>query len=136
MKTLQDFRAGDTFSLERECDRYRPVYYAAVSGDFNPLHIDPEVARGVGLPGTILHGMCTYAWLSEACVAYLEDPARLVRLWARFARPVSAGDRVRFEGRCVAVEGQRLRLQIAVVNQRGEDVLKGAVAEAVVEEAP
>ena len=42
MKRLQDFTVGDTFELVREVDPYRPIYYAAASGDFNPIHIDRE----------------------------------------------------------------------------------------------
>ena len=133
MKDLADFHVGDSFALARECDRYRPIYYAAASGDFNPIHLDPEVARRAGLPGAILQGMCTMAWLADACVAYFEDPTRIARLEARFATPVAAGDVVRFEGRCVAVEGGRVRVEVAARNQRGEEVLRHARAEAVLE---
>jgi 3-hydroxybutyryl-CoA dehydratase len=129
VKSLTDFRAGDTFELTREADRYRPVYYAAVSGDFNPIHIDPEVGRAAGFPGAILQGMCTMAWLADACTAYLGDPARVKRLKVRFARPVVVGDVVTFRGRCVAVEGPVVRLEIEARNQRGEEVLKWASAE-------
>ena len=129
MKTLADFRAGDTFELTREADRYRPIYYAAVSGDFNPIHIDPEVGRAAGFPGAILQGMCTMAWLADACTAYLGDPARVKRLRVRFSRPVVVGDVVTFRGRCVAVEGPVVRLEVEARNQRGEEVLKGASAE-------
>lgn len=129
MKTLADFRAGDTFEMTREADRYRPVYYAAVSGDFNPIHIDPEVGRAAGFPGAILQGMCTMAWLADACTAYLGDPARVKRLRVRFSRPVVVGDVVTFRGRCVAVEGPVVRLEVEARNQRGEEVLKDASAE-------
>jgi 3-hydroxybutyryl-CoA dehydratase len=129
VKGLADFRAGDTFELTREADRYRPVYYAAVSGDFNPIHIDPEVGRAAGFPGAILQGMCTMAWLADACTAYLGDPARVKRLRVRFSRPVVVGDVVTFRGRCVAVEGPVVRLEIEARNQRGEEVLKDASAE-------
>jgi acyl dehydratase len=130
MKTLADFRVGDSLELVRRCDPYRPIYYAAVSGDFNPIHLDAEVGRQAGRAGVILQGMCTMAWLAEACVSYFEHPARLTRLEARFARPVSAGDVVRFAGRCVAVEGGRVRVEVTATNQRGEEVLTRAAAEA------
>ncbi len=129
MKTLQDFTVGDTFESVREVDRYRPIYYAAASGDFNPIHIDPNVGRAAGYDGAILQGMCTYAWLAEACVEYLGDPVRLARVRARFTKPVQVGDVIRFEGRCTAIEGGTLRLEVSAKNQRGEEVLKGAVAE-------
>jgi 3-hydroxybutyryl-CoA dehydratase len=133
MKELSAFRVGDAFELTRTCDRYRPVYYAAASGDFNPIHIDAEVGRLAGQPGAILQGMCTMAWFGEACVRYFEDPARIVKLEVRFAKPVAAGDTVRFEGRCVSVTGGRVRVEVSARNQRGEDVLKNAAAEALVE---
>jgi acyl dehydratase len=132
MKTLRDFRVGDTFALERTCDRYRPVYYAAASGDFNPIHIDPEVGRMAGQPGAILQGMCTMAWLADACVRYFEDPGRIRKLKVRFSKPVSVGDVVAFQGRCVAVEGPVVRVEVTARNQAGDEVLKGAVAEGLV----
>ncbi len=134
VKRLEDFAVGDTFESVREVDRYRPIYYAAVSGDFNPIHIDPALGRAAGHDGAILQGMCTYAWLADACAEYLGDPARLAHLRARFTRAVQVGDRVRFAGRCTAVEGRAVRLEVAATNQRGEEVLKGAVAEGRVEE--
>jgi acyl dehydratase len=133
VKPLAAFRTGDTFELTREADRYRPIYYAAVSGDFNPIHIDPEVGRAAGFPGAILQGMCTMAWLADACTAYLGDPARVKRLRVRFSRPVVVGDVVTFRGRCVAVEGPVVRLEVEARNQRGEEVLQGATVEGWVE---
>jgi acyl dehydratase len=134
MKRLQDFTVGDTFESVREVDAYRPVYYAAVSGDFNPIHIDAAVGRAAGYQGVILQGMCTYAWLADACVEYLDDPARLARLRARFTKPVQVGDVIRFAGRCSAVEGGRVRLEVTVRNQNGDEVLKSAVAEGLIRE--
>jgi len=133
MKRLEDFTVGDTFVSVREVDAYRPVYYAAASGDFNPIHIDPAVGRAAGYQGVILQGMCTYSWLADACVEYLGDPARLARLRAKFTKPVQVGDVLRIEGRCTGIEGARLRLEVSVRNQRGDDVLKAAVAEGRVE---
>jgi acyl dehydratase len=134
VKPASDFHVGDTFELVRTADRYRPIYYAAVSGDFNPLHVDPEVGRAAGFPNAILQGMCTMAWFADACTAYLGDPARVKRLRVRFSRPVVVGDVVTFQGRCVAVEGPIVRLEVVARNQRGEDVLRGATAEGWLEE--
>ena len=134
MKRRADFAVGDVFRAEREVDPFRSVYYASASGDFNPIHIDPSVAAAAGFRGVILQGMCTYAWAAEACVAYLGDPARLRRLKVRFSRPVQVGDVLTFEGRCTAIEGSTLRLELTARNQAGEEVLKGVTAEAVVPE--
>jgi 3-hydroxybutyryl-CoA dehydratase len=133
MKRLEDFTVGETFRSVREVDAYRPIYYAAASGDFNPIHIDPNVGRAAGYQGVILQGMCTYAWLADACAAYLGDPARLARVRARFTKPVQVGDVITLEGRCAAIEGRTLRLEVVARNQHGEEVLKGVVADGRIE---
>jgi acyl dehydratase len=129
---MKRFTQGDTFEWVREVDPYRPVYYAGASGDYNPIHIDQAVGQAAGYKGVILQGMCTFSWLTDACVSYLGDPALLKRLRARFTKPLQVGDVIRFQGRCVAVEGARVRLEVSATNQAGEEVLKGATAEAVV----
>jgi len=126
---MRRFTVGDTFEWVREVDRYRPVYYAGASGDYNPIHIDQAVGRAAGYEGVILQGMCTFAWLSEVCVTYLGDASRLRRLRARFTKPVQVGDVIRFRGRCVGVDGATVRLEISATNQDGEEVLRGATAE-------
>lgn len=127
-----EFRVGDTFTLERTCDPHRPLYYAAASGDFNEIHIDPKVGEKAGLGGVILHGMCTMAWMVEAAVAYVGDPARIVRSRTRFARPVLIGDTLSYRGKVTQIVDGRLTAEISATNQRGEDVLKGGVVEALV----
>ena len=135
MKRLRDFTVGDTFEAVREVDPYRPVYYAAASGDFNPIHIDAKVGQAAGYSGVILQGMCTFSWLSDACVAYLGDPARLRRIRARFTKPVQVGDVITFRGRCAAIDGARVKLEISATNQTGDEVLRAAMAEGEVGEA-
>jgi acyl dehydratase len=114
--------------LERECDRYRPIYYAAASGDFNPIHLDKELAQAVGLPGNILHGMCTMAWAAEAAIDALGgDPGDLKSLQVRFSRPVKIDDRITFTAEVVAGSAPG-KLQIKATNQDGQEVLKNATA--------
>jgi acyl dehydratase len=130
MPPASAFAVGDTFSVVRKVDPYRPIYFAAASGDFNPIHIDPAVSLQAGYQGVILQGMCTFSWLADACAGYLGDPGRLRRVAARFTKPVAVGDVVTFQGRCTAVSADTLRIEVSATNQRGEEVLKGAVAEA------
>ncbi len=130
MKTIGDFHVGDTFELVRTCDPYRPIYYAAASGDFNPIHIDPEVGRQAGYSGIILQGMCTLAWFADACARYFGDPGRITRVRARFSKPVNIGDVITFRGCCVALEGGTVRVEVSATKQSGEEVLRGAIAEA------
>ncbi len=95
-----------------------------LSGDLNPLHLDPEVARAAGFERPILHGLCTYGIAGRAILAALcaNSPARLRRLDARFTAPAypgetietriwTGGGRVRFEsfsverGVCILAHG-------------------------------
>lgn len=131
-----EVRVGDEFTYERTVDRYRPIFYAAASGDFNPIHIDDEVGKKAGLGGVILHGMCTMAWMAEAAVSFVGDPTRITQLKTRFSRPVSIADTITFKGRVTAVAGGLMTAEISAVNQRGEDVLRAAVVEARLEERP
>lgn len=70
-----------------------------LSGDFNPLHIDPAVARTAGFDRPILHGMCTYAVVGRALLASLcdNDAVRLRRLDARLSAPVYPGETISVE---------------------------------------
>jgi acyl dehydratase len=66
-------------------DKYLPHRYAGASGDFNPIHIDPEFARQVGLPSNILHGLYSMAQVARACTAAAGgDPRSLRRLSVQF----------------------------------------------------
>jgi acyl dehydratase len=121
---------NDTFSLVRTCDRYRPIYYAAASGDFNPIHLDAEVAKDAKLGGTILQGLCTLGWAVEAFINYLGDPGLVSRVRVRFSKPVALEDTITYSGTVVAIEAGLVRAEVSAKNQRGDDVLKGAVLEA------
>ena len=70
-----------------------------LSGDFNPLHADPEVAKAAGFPRPILHGLCTFGVAGHALLRTLcgYDPARLKRMQVRFSAPVFPGETVRTE---------------------------------------
>ncbi|TDD71885.1 dehydratase [Jiangella aurantiaca] len=68
------------------------VRYAGASGDFNPIHWNERVAKSVGLPGVIAHGMLTMALAGRLLTDWLGDPAAVVEYGVRFARPVVVPD--------------------------------------------
>jgi acyl dehydratase len=77
--------AGDNFELTVTPDRYLTVRYAGASGDFNPIHIDEEFAKQVGLPGRILHGLWSMAQVARAATdAAGGDPTALRSLSVQF----------------------------------------------------
>lgn len=98
--------------------------YAEASGDHNPIHLDDEFARSVGLPGVIAHGMLQLGQLASVAVEEAGDPRRIRRLSCRFAGIVRPGDEITYSAE--PVEGG---LRLSAVNQNGEAVLSKAVAE-------
>lgn len=112
-----------------DADRVRR--YAETSGDDNPIHTDDQVARGVGLEGTIIQGMLLMALADEALAAW-RPQASCRRLTARFARPAMTGTTITVAGRVVkteTVEGIPLATLRIFIRDSGGVVV--AMAEAV-----
>ncbi|MBG0563380.1 MaoC family dehydratase [Actinoplanes aureus] len=68
------------------------VRYAGASGDFNPIHWSDRIAKSVGLPGVIAHGMFTMALVGRAVTAWAGAPDAVVEFSVRFSRPVPVPD--------------------------------------------
>jgi acyl dehydratase len=87
-------KAAKLASVASSVELDQAVRYAEASGDANPIHVDDVAAKAVGLPGVILHGMCTMALCGRDVVDELAggDPNRLRRLAVRFYRPVFPGN--------------------------------------------
>ena len=99
--------------------------YAEASGDHNPIHLDDEFARSVGLPGVIAHGMLQMGILGTVAARAAGGPEKLRRLSVRFAGMVVPGDTAVFR----AEPSGAGKLELSAVNQRGEPVLTKATAE-------
>jgi acyl dehydratase len=86
MTELKDLKEGDAIpELKVTPDKYLPYRYAGASGDFNPIHIDPEFAKAVGLPGNILHGLWMMAQVARGSAQLAGgDPRALKRLTVQF----------------------------------------------------
>lgn len=110
-------------------DKYLPHRYAGASGDFNPIHIDADFAKQVGLPGNILHGLYVMAQVARAHTdAAGGDPRALKRLSVQFRGMgfpeqeivVSSTVREASDGRLVCE---------TVAEQSGNQVIRNAEAE-------
>jgi acyl dehydratase len=78
---MADFHAGAEIPrVSVTPDKYLTIRYAGASGDFNPIHIDEDFARAVGLPGRILHGLWTMAQVARAQTEAAGGPEHLKRL--------------------------------------------------------
>ena len=109
-------RVVEIETLPRQALIYR------LSGDYNPIHADPDLAQKAGFSQPILHGLCTNGIATRAILkAYADnDPARLTSMFVRFSSPVMPGETIRcefFEG-----DGGRLRFR-AIAKERDTVVL-------------
>ena len=86
------------FSVDIPTSRRAALIYR-LSGDFNLVHGDPDVARAAGFSEPILHGLCTYAIAGRAIIeaACGHDAGRLISLAVRFSAPVYPGETLRTE---------------------------------------
>ena len=109
--------------LEVTFNRDQIAAYAEASGDRNPIHLDDQFARSVGLPGVIAHGMLQMGLLASLVAREAGDHRRIRRLSVRFAGMVEPGDTVTFG--CQLEDGVA---RLSAANQRGEAVLTKATA--------
>ncbi|MCU1699242.1 MAG: dehydratase [Mycobacterium sp.] len=81
------------FVVEQTFDADQTFRYAEPAGDPMPIHLDEEIAKSMGLPGIIMHGLCTMAFNSHAVLSQVApaNPERLKRLAVRFASPGRPG---------------------------------------------
>jgi 3-hydroxybutyryl-CoA dehydratase len=112
-------------------DKYLPHRYAGASGDFNPIHIDPEFAKQVGLPGNILHGLYTMAQVARANVAAAGgDPRALRRLTVQFRGMGFPEQEIAVSG-TVKEEHDGGVVIDTVAEQGGNQIIRNAEAEVV-----
>jgi acyl dehydratase len=110
-------------------DKYLPHRYAGASGDFNPIHIDPEFAKQVGLPGNILHGLYTMSQVARANVqAAGGDPRKLKRLSVQFRGMGFPEQEISVTGE-VKEERDGTVVIDTVAEQGGNQIIRNAEAE-------
>ena len=94
------------------------VRYAGSSGDFNAIHYRDDVARAVGLPGVLAHGMLTMGLAVQPVIDWIGDPGRVLDYQVRFTRPVpvdaAEGALVTVTAKVGALEGDSARIDLTV----------------------
>jgi acyl dehydratase len=101
--------------------------YAEASGDPVRIHLDDDAARALGLPGIIIHGLCTMAFCGRAVIESVAggDPTRLARLAVKFSRPVLPGQEMTV--RIYAAPDGTYGFE--ALNAAGQTVVKDGLAE-------
>jgi acyl dehydratase len=126
---MPELRAGSQIpELRTTPDKYLTVRYAGASGDFNPIHIDEEFAKAVGLPGRILHGLWTMAQVARAQTDAAGGPEHLRRLSVQFRGMGLPEQEVLVTGTVREVDGDRVIVD-TVAEQNGQQIIRNAEAE-------
>jgi acyl dehydratase len=126
--SLADLNQGDSLpELKVTPDKYLPHRYAGASGDFNPIHIDPEFAKAVGLPRNILHGLWTMAQVARAHTDAGGDPRALKRLEVQF-RGLGMPEEEITVSATVSEAGDGRVVTETVAEQGGNQILRNASA--------
>jgi len=127
---MGDLNVGEAIpELRVTPDKYLPHRYAGASGDFNPIHIDDEFAKAVGLPRNILHGLYGMGLAAKANAALADgDPRALKRLKVQFRGMGFPEQEIVVSGTVKAVEGGRVVVD-TVAKQGETEIIKNAEAE-------
>jgi acyl dehydratase len=127
---VADVNQGDEVQeLRVTPDKYLPHRYAGASGDFNPIHIDDEFAKAVGLPRNILHGLYSMGLVAKANAALAGgDPRALKRLAVQFRGMGVPEAEIVITGTVKALDGSRV-VVATVATQGDTKLIKNAEAE-------
>jgi len=127
---MADLSQGDAIpGLSVTPDKYLPHRYAGASGDFNPIHIDPEFAKAVGLPSTILHGLYMMGLVARAATDVAGgDPKALKRLSVQFRGMGAPETEVVVSGTVKSVDGETVTIE-TVAAQGDNQTIRNAEAE-------
>ena len=109
-------------------DKYLTVRYAGASGDFNPIHIDEEFAKQVGLPGRILHGLWTMSQVARAQTDAGGGPHALKRLSVQFRGMGLLEQEITVKSR-VTDKRDGVATVTTVAEQGGNEIVRNAEAE-------
>ena len=130
---MAGLNVGDAIpELKVTPDKYLTHRYAGASGDFNPIHIDAEFAKAVGLPGTILHGLYMMGLVARANTALADsDPRALKRLSVQFRGMGAPETEIVVSGTVKSVDGDTVVVD-TVAAQGDNQTIRNAEAEVVV----
>jgi acyl dehydratase len=129
---MGDFQVGEQIpELKITPDKYLTVRYAGASGDFNPIHIDEEFAKAVGLPGRILHGLWTMAQVARAQTEAAGGPEALWRLSVQFRGMGVPEQEVTISGTVRESADGHVVID-TVAEQAGKQIIRNAEAELAV----
>lgn len=115
--------------LSQRLTQERIDAYAQASGDHNPIHLDPDFARAIGLPSTIAHGLLTLGVAAAEIEIWAQGAAWTSRVTCRFSAPHPSGQVVSGKPRVIESEATRAAIELEAENEAGERVISRGLVE-------
>jgi acyl dehydratase len=128
---MSDLKPGDAIQELRVMpDKYLTNRYAGASGDYNPIHIDADFAKSVGLPSNILHGLYSMGLVAKAAAQGLAggDPRALKKLTVQFRGMGLPEQEIVVTGAVKEVDGDRVTVDLEAA-QGDNRIIRNAQAE-------
>jgi len=127
-KTIEELYVGQKASLEKTITESDVLIFAGVTGDVNPVHLDPAYAAKTIFKERIAHGMLTASLISAVLATVLPGPGNIyISQNLEFKAPVKFGDKITAEVEIIEkiTERNRIRLKTTCTNQKGIVVITG-----------
>lgn len=126
MKSLRNYQVSERLPIREWVPSNVQIrQYAEASGDFNPIHLDDNYARQMGLGGMIAHGMLTMAQMAAMLTEWIDKEGRISKLDVRFEQVIRPGDTITFCGSIRARSENIIVCDIEACNGKEERVLSG-----------
>jgi 3-hydroxybutyryl-CoA dehydratase len=126
--TIAELTSGLSESFSVTITQSQVDSFIAITGDDNPIHVDLEYCKTLGLPGTLVHGFLTGSFLSTLVGKYLPGKSsRLLSSTVSWPRPVFVGDTLSVQGTVteISLSVKSVELKVKISNQAGKTVASG-----------
>lgn len=125
---IEDISVGMKESFHVQITEEMLEQFCSITGDVNPLHLDPEFAKDKGYPMKVAYGMLTASFLSTLAGVYLPGERSLIHsVESKFVKPVFPGDCLTVKGEVVEINDifSVFTMKTVITNQKNEKVLRG-----------
>ena len=134
--SFEDLYVGMTEGFEVTITEQMMEAFKGITGDVNPLHSDPEFARGKGYDDRVVYGMLTSSFLSTLAGVYLPGEKSLIReVEIKLKKPVIVGDVLTVAGEVSEINSDFgfFIMNVTIHNQNGDKVLRGKMSVGIIE---
>lgn len=122
-------KKGEKFIIEKEIDKYRGVYFVGVTGEYNPLYIDQELAKALDLPSTPIPPYFLSSLIGGFLIQMADSTTCLRSICIKMKKDIFGGNVLRLTGKIVQKKRNYAKIVFEVKNEKGEQICSECWAE-------